>query len=275
MSYDIGQLPYLGAGLGYRSQISRQIDAVTNEFDFFEVISDVYIRNPILLSDLERITETKQVIPHGIGLSIGSDYPLNRDYLDKVKAICKVCDAPYYSEHLCMTKVPGIDIGHLAPLAFNNKSISITSDNIKRVQDYLGIPLVLENVTYTLELPFNDFSQTDFIHRLVEITGCGLLLDITNVYINSVNHNFNPFEFIDNLPITSVVQVHIAGGYWDDGIMIDGHNKPVQEETWDLLQHLVHKVMPCGVILEHDSDFSDFDMLVNQVKKTRKILSET
>lgn len=270
----LAQIPSLGIGLGYRRQIKEEIFAAHQELDFLEVITEHYIEDPRSIEELKQLCEVFPVIPHGIGLSIGSLAPLNTQYLQAIKRISDITKAPYYSEHLCMTKAPGIDIGHLSPLWFTHETLRKVIDNVSFLQDYLGKPLILENVTYLFDLSGGTISQEDFFNYLVAATGCGVLLDVTNVYINSVNHRFDPLAFLERLPLDHVVQVHLAGGYWLNDILIDGHNAMIQQESWDLLKELTARCHVKGVIIEHDSNFPPIDLLLQQIGRARQIVNQ-
>jgi len=268
----LAEIPFLGSGMGFRREIKPAILDRREEIDFLEVITEQYTEDPRTLDELAAIRESFPVIPHGVSLSVGSAIPPYRELLSKIKEICEITRTPYYSEHLCMTRAPGIDIGHLSPLWFTEEMLGWVRDNVHRIQDYLGLPLILENVTYLFDLPEARMSQTEFFNRLVEDTGCGVLLDVTNVYINSANHEFDPVEFLDQMPLDRVVQLHLAGGYWSRGILIDGHSETVEDGTWDLLEVVARKARPRGSILEHDKNFPDIEELVATVGKARHIL---
>lgn len=270
----VNDVPVLGSGLGFRNELRKEILKAADKIDYVEIITEQYTRTPQSLKSLAEITEVFQIIPHGIGLSIGSVMQLDKDYLRAIKRVSDLVKSPYYSEHLCMTCVPGIDIGHLSPLWFTDEVLKATIKKVNHVQDFLAKPLILENVTYLINIPNGTMSQTEFFHRLVEATGCGILLDITNIYVNSVNHNYNPIDFLDRMPLSKVVQVHIAGGYWRRGILVDGHSEPVQNESWELLKALAEKTQVKGVILEHDSNFPSMNVLLTQIDKARRIISQ-
>lgn len=271
----LSNIPFLGSGLGFRRELKEHIFEAKDRIDFLEIITDQYVESPQRITELEEACKLFPVIPHGIGLSVGSAIPLNRDYLRAVKEVVDTVDSPYYSEHLCMTRAPGIDIGHLSPLWFTEEVLKIAIDNVLFVQDFLGRPLVLENVTYHFAIPQASMSQPEFFWHLVEATGCGILLDVTNVFINSTNHGFDPEGFLDQMPLDRVVQLHLAGGFWKDGVLIDGHCEQVQEETWDLLARLTRKTRSVrGSILEHDKNFpEDFALLLQTVERTREIMN--
>lgn len=274
ISEPIASIPFLGSGLGFRRELRQELLEARDSIDFVEIITEQYSEElSSSLGELEEICDAFTVIPHGVSLSIGSMGPLDMDYLAKVKKVSDVTRSPYYSEHLCMTRVPGIDIGHLSPLWFTEELLANTIRKVHQVQDYLEKPLILENVTYTFEIPKAAMSQTDFFNRLVDATGCGVLLDVTNVFINSVNHDFDAEAFMDAMPLDRVVQVHLAGGYWSHGLLIDGHSETVQPETWKLLEKLVTRTLVKGSILEHDSNFPQLHSLLETVERARRILS--
>lgn len=274
MSSAIASLPYLGSGLGYRAEIRQQVLAAASEIDFVEIITERYTAHPALWRDLEQACERFPVIPHGVSLSIGSARGPDPDHLRAIKRVSERTRSPYYSEHLALTGVPGIDLGHLSPLWFTEEMLGIVVRNVRQVQETLGKPLVLENVTYPFELPHGQLSQAEFFHRLVEATGCGLLLDVTNIHVNATNHGFDPLAFLESMPVSAVVQVHVAGGIFHEGVLIDGHCAPVAEESWQLLEALVARTPVRGVILEHDDRFPEFSFLVEQVARARGILSQ-
>lgn len=267
-------IPFLGSGLGFRRPLKKEILSRRDAIDFLEIITEQYTETTAFDAELEEICDAFPVMPHGIRMSVGSMQPLDRDHLRKVKRVVDITDAPFYSEHLCMTKAPGIDIGHLSPLWFTEEVLQRTIENVHLAQDVLERPLVLENVTYLFDIPNPQMPQTEFFHRLVDETGCGILLDVTNVYINGENHGQDGERFLADMPMEHVVQLHIAGGFWSNETLIDSHNHPVEDGTWDLLETLAgmeHSVK--GSILEHDSNFpEDFGDLLSSLERTREIM---
>ena len=271
----LSQIPFLGSGMGFRREVKNQMLEHHESIDFVEIITEQYIDKPLLWQELEEIGEYFRVIPHGIRLSIGSDLPIDMDHLRGVKKVCQITKTPFYSEHLCMTKAPGIDIGHLSPLWYTEDVLNMLINNVNQVQDYLEIPLILENVTYAFDLPNPQMPQAEFFNRLVDATGCGILLDITNVYINSVNHDFDGEKFLDDMPLDKVVQLHLAGGFMSGDQMIDGHSEPVQEGSWELLRSLASRQQTVkGCILEQDSNFpEEISGLLETLQKARDIMA--
>lgn len=270
---NLTSIPFLGSGLGYRREIANSLFEHKNAVDFVEIITDQFTRDFRVLDTLAELRDTFVVVPHGIGLSVGSALPPDRQYLRKIRIVSELVNAPYYSEHLCMTRAPGIDIGHLSPLWFTEEVLQTTIRNVAQVQEYLGKLLVLENVTYLFEVPGATMPETEFFKRLVKATGCGMLLDVTNLYINSVNHHFDPVKVLHEMPLDSVVQVHLAGGFWSHDVLVDGHSETVDEETWRLFSALTDLVQPKGSIVEHDANFPEnFNVLLEEVNRARSIL---
>lgn len=269
----VSSIPALGSGLGYRRELKRAIFESRERIDFLEIVTDQFLSDRRQLEELEELRDMFTIIPHGVGLSIGSA-ALDASYVRAIKAVSDATRSPYYSEHLAMTRAPGIDIGHLSPIWFTEPTLERTVANVRRVQDALGKPLVLENVTYLFEIPNATMTQAEFFARLIDATGIGLLLDLTNVYTNSVNHHFDPLAFLDSLPLDQVVQIHLAGGYWANGVLIDGHCEPVEEGSWRLLEALAGRLHIKASILEHDANFPDeFSVLLDQVDRARRLIS--
>jgi uncharacterized protein len=265
-------IPFLGSGIAFRKEIAAGIYQQAGRFDFIEVLADHFMYDAAALAYLDELKDTFTVVPHGVGLSIGSCGEDDR-YIDAAERVSEVSNAPYYSDHLCVTRVPGIEFGHLSPLWFCRATLASTADRVNRVQDRLQKTLVLENITYDFAIPHGNLSQGEFFTELVTRTGCGLLLDVTNLYTNSVNHGFDPLAVADRLPLDSVIQVHLAGGVWDNGILLDGHCAPVPEEVWDLFARIAGRTPIRAALLEHDRDFPEFGLLASQVDRARQILT--
>lgn len=271
----LASVPILGSGIGYRRELRQPVYQARHDIDFIEVIAEQFTGDGVHVEELQELTQTFTVIPHGVSLSIGST-SLEPEHLRAIRRVSDLCRSPYYSEHLALTRAPGIDIGHLSPLWFTEPVLARTADNVKRVQDLLGKPLVLENVTYLFDIPGARMSQTDFFERLLDATGCGMLLDLTNLHTNATNHGFDAYAFLHALPLDRVVQLHLAGGYWADGLLIDGHCEPVEPATWLLLDALVQLAPIKASILEHDANFPDeFDVLLGQVRRARAALARS
>lgn len=270
MTKELKSIPFFGAGLGYRREIHDGILAASSEVNFLEVITERYISAPKRSLDaLAAMAEKFRVIPHGVSLSVGTAAPVSKTFLRAVKDVCTLVKAPYYSDHLAVTQSGGIDLGHLSPLVYNKKTLGSVIDNVNRVQDYLGLPFVIENITETHELPGSDMDSADFIARVSNATGCGILLDITNLYINSVNNKFDALQYAERLPLDRVIQVHLAGGYWYNGVLIDSHSEAVPENVWKLFKQLSPRMAVRAALVERDDNYPPFEELLAEVRLAR------
>jgi len=262
----------LGCGLAYRAEIADHIRAARADIDFVEVATDQFATRPSRLDELRDIASMLPVAPHGTGLSIGSKGSIPREILERVRLVSDITGSAYYSDHLCMTRVPGIDLGHLTPLWFCDEVLAAAVARIREAQDFLGKPLVLENITYAFTIPHGQMVETEFFNQLTAATGCGVLLDVTNLYINSINHHFDPIAYMNDMPLDHVVQVHLAGGEWRGSILADSHSHPVPEEVWELFSMLCRLTTVKGAIIERDGNLADFTSLIAEVSRARAIL---
>lgn len=268
------KVPTLGSGIGYRAAISHSILKHKNEIEVLEVITEHYINEKKSSGvPIEQLCENFRVVPHGLNLSICSPH-LDKSYIEKVYEFIKKIKPHYYTDHLALTSCPGIDIGHLSPIIYDYDTLNIVIDNVNRLQDYFGIPLALENITYNFSHSDNCLIYSEFVNNLVDKTDCGLLLDLTNLYINAFNHEFDATDFINHLPLNNILHIHIAGEYELNGKLIDGHCCAVQKGTWDLLSYLMQKAKPAAIILEHDADFpNNFRELLDTVVRAKTYLN--
>lgn len=268
------QLETLGIGIGYRQQFKSELFLHQETVDFLEIIGDRYIdSNQPLEAELALLAANFPLIPHFVNLSLGSAEGIDTDYLTKLAKLVKQLNPPWWSEHLCFTKAGGIDIGQLSPLPYTKEAVDLVCRNLKQVQSYLDTPLILENITYMVEIPGGEMTEAQFIGEIVEKADCGLLLDITNLYINSTNHNYNIDCFLSQLPLESVVQLHFVGGYCHDGVLIDSHSEATPAEVWQLMQKVTSLTDVNGIVLERDENIPPFSELAMELQHARKIFS--
>lgn len=252
------ELEPIGVGIGYRREIADLLEANVDRLDFVEVIADQFF--DVRDAHLDTMLSTfHRVIPHGVGLSIASAAPLRLDYLEKMRALADRLQAPYYSDHLALTSVPGIDLGHLSPVSYTPESLALISRRVEQVQEYLGRPIALENLTHSFLLPptTSPFDEAEFFAQLHQRTDCKILLDVTNVYITSVNMGFDPQAYLSLIPAAAVAQVHLAGGVLSNGQLIDSHSAPVPAEVWPLYETVCRRHRLPATLLERDTDFPD------------------
>lgn len=269
---NIDNLPKLGAGIGFRSEFTAELFLNRDKIDFLEIISDHYIdASPVKLEELALIKKHFTLIPHGVNLSLGSAEGLDKNYVKNLAKLINELNPPWWSEHICFTQAGGVDIGHLAPLPYTWEAIKVIVKNVKEIKQLINAPLILENITYMLQIPGAEMNEAEFISEILEQTDCGMLLDITNLYINSTNHKFDIDKFLAQIPLDRVVQLHFVGGHWQHGLLIDSHSYPTHKEVWQLMEKVESMTKLKGAILERDENFPNFAELVKELQQARSL----
>jgi uncharacterized protein (UPF0276 family) len=273
MKQDLHSIPYLGNGIGFRPELKSFIFLNKDKIDFVEIIADHYMDVPdAKLQELELLIENFTVIPHAINLSLGTAEGLDMSYVHKLASLIKKINPPYWSEHIAYTQAHGYDIGHLAPIVYNDQFLEILRKNIETVKSLIPFPFILENITYHVELPGKSIEDVDFLNRICELTACGLLLDITNLYINSQNLKFDPFAFLDSLDPGRIVQLHYVGFEGDEQQLIDTHAGATQPEIYALMEHVLKRQIPKGVLLERDDRYDLLEEITADLIHTKSLL---
>ena len=244
-------LPAFGSGAGLRIEHFNEILEQRPQFNWFEIISEYFIdRGGFARETFDQIRSLYRVIPHGVCLSIGSTDPLDFVYLKKLKAFLKEVSAPWTSDHLCFTMVDHTNLNELMPLPFTRDSLENVVRRVRVVQDFLEVPFLLENVTRYITVSSREMSEAEFISEILERADCGLLLDITNVHLNSLFHGFDALSFIKSLPLQRVGQIHLAGWEELDNQIVDSHDAPVPENVWELFKETILETGPTSVLIE-------------------------
>ena len=264
----------LGSGLGYREPWYKSLTSeLGDKVDFLEITADHFMDAPNWKIDqLKELSEKFTLIPHALDLSLGTSEGINEAYIEKLQSVIEIVNPPYWSEHLAFTKAGGMELGHLAPLPFSNEAIDVVANNVQQTRDYIKLPLILENITYGLMMPGHEMSESNFITKTLEASNCGWLLDITNLYVNSVNHSFDIEKFLEETPTERVVQLHYVGFSSNDkGYLIDDHGSAVNEEIWELMDRVLSSCPAKGIILERDSKFPKFSEIINEIERAQMI----
>lgn len=270
----MNDIPFLGVGLSYRSNIHDQIIRSRHGIDFLELIPDqfIYSNNVTVESVLSDLADFS-FVSHSVNLSIGTAGEIDENYLDKIIEFIDRTNSICYSDHLCFTRIPGVDLGHLTPVQFTEEMVEIVSHNISTTRKKLkATPFLLENIVYYLDLPGADLSEAEFISKVISENQCDLLLDVNNLYVNSVNRNYNPFRFLEQIPLDKVKIIHIAGHRANDKLLLDSHDRPLAPAVWDILEYVAARSPVKAIVLEQDDNFEDFESLLEQLDKARTIL---
>jgi len=267
--------PNLGLGVGLRTVHFRHILLQWPAVDWFEIISENFIDSggrPRYV--LQQIAERYPVVMHGVSLSIGSTDPVDFDYLAKLKRLADETGARWISDHLCWTGVAGRNTHDLLPIPLNEQSLAHVIDRIRTVQDFLERPLVLENPSSYVTFAESTLSEWEFIARMADETDCRLLLDVNNVYVSSVNHDFDPVEYIENIPADRVVQVHLAGHTNCGTHLIDTHDGRVVDPVWQLYRLAHQRTGGTSTLLEWDAQIPEFPVVHAEVLKAKAYLAD-
>lgn len=272
-----GRRKLQGTGLGLRRELlpalARRVPAI---IDFFEVAPENWIEEGGLASrQLRGLSERYPLVCHGLSLSLGGPSPLDEALLKQIKKFMRTHASPLYTEHLAYSS----DDGHLydlLPIPFTEDAVHYVAARVRRAQDILGQRIALENASFYVMAPMAEMSEADFICAVVDAADCMLQLDINNVYVNSVNHGYDPQDFIQAMPAQRVVYMHVAGHYREAAdLLIDTHGAAVIDPVWDLLAQAYTRFGVQPTLLERDFNFPPLRELVAELKQIAKIQART
>lgn len=258
----------LGIGLGLRTTHYPTILADRPAVDWFEILSENYLDTggrPVHV--LDEVAARYPVVMHGVSMNIGSIDPLDRTYLRKLKALQQRCRARWISDHLCWTGVDGQNLHDLLPLPYTKAALRHLVQRVRAVQDLLEQPLVLENPSTYVQFAGADFTEPEFLQELCAATGCGLLLDVNNVFVCASNHGFDPVAYLAGVPWDHVVYFHLAGHTVHDTHRVDTHDQPVCDEVWQLYREAHRRSGGRSTLLEWDANVPDFATTHREAKK--------
>jgi uncharacterized protein len=271
-----GRKPSPAIGIGYRAAIGQWTREHLEHFDVLEITVDHCIDgSKSVEAAIFGLVGRIPLTAHGIGLSIGTDVPLDLDYLDKVAAIVERLQAPAYSEHLAFTRAPGRDLANLLPVPKTEAVAESIIAKVRTVQSRVAVPFLLENISYLFEWPDSDLSDAEFLNLICRETGAGLLLDVENLFLNAHNHGFDPYTFLDALPADLVKEVHVAGGmtvckdFLQRPFLADSHSHPVPDGTLDLLDQVLARHTPETIVLERDDRLHAVGEILDDVARIR------
>jgi uncharacterized protein (UPF0276 family) len=267
-------VPLAGVGLGLRWDFLEEVvDGPALPIDFFEVSPENYMRRGgYYPAQLERLGERYPLLTHGLTLSIGAVDEPEPTYLRELGAEVARTKSPLHSDHLCFSSAGPRSLHELLPLQHCRENVARVAARARRMADTLGVPFALENITYYVHPGRAELTELDFLQSVLEKSGAGLLLDVNNVYVNSLNHGFDPRAFIAELDASRVVEIHVAGHTRrPSGLVIDTHGAAVADPVLELLAFTLARTGPCPVLLERDNDIPPLGELVREVQGLRAI----
>jgi uncharacterized protein (UPF0276 family) len=215
------------------------------------------------------LAERYTIALHGLSLDIGGPDPVDTELVSAVRQLMDEIDAPVYSEHLTYCAADG-HLYDLLPIPFTEEAVHYVADRVRQVQDIIGAPIALENASYYAQA-HTDLTEAEFITAVMEESGCDLLLDVNNIYVNSINHRYDPLAFLQSLPLHKARYIHIAGHYDEaEDLKVDTHGADVIDPVWQLLDEAYRLVGPLPTLLERDFNLPPLDVLLQEVRQVRE-----
>jgi uncharacterized protein (UPF0276 family) len=264
--------PISGVGLGLRSRHINEIIATLPSISWLELLADNHLADGgLVLTQLDTIADHYRLTLHCVGMSLASVEPLDKVYCQRIKALAKRVDAAWISEHLCFTSAMSIHSHDLLPIPYNQASLNHCTERILQIQDLLGEPLLIENVSSYMAFKKSEMTELDFIIELAKKTECYLLVDVNNIYVNQVNQGLDGESYIDQLPIDRIKEIHLAGYQQYENYLLDAHNNPVSKHVWKLYQRLMQRKSDIPTLIEWDNDIPPLQTLLNEAEKAEFI----
>jgi len=262
-------LPTLGVGVGFREPFRPDLFLNRPEVDFLEITAEHYLDAPAeKRRELILLTTHFPLVVHGLDLSLGSAEGVHPRHVEKLAALIDEVKPPWWSEHIAFTRSGDVQIGHLSPLPFTRETVDVICRNVDAIKRVISTPLILENITYLVALP-GEMSEAEFLRAVAEGTGCDLLLDVTNLFINSVNHGYEIREFLAQIPLERVVQLHFVGGHEQEGVLIDSHSRATPPEVWALMEEVLARAPVRAIALERDEGIPSFEEIAEELRRAR------
>ncbi len=263
---------FSGYGLGLRKEHYRDFLETDVPVDFVEVISENFmVEGGQPRNILRQVRARHPVALHGVSMSIGSADGLDRAYLRRLKALADEIEPLFVSDHLSWSRFEGFNSHDLLPLPYTEETLKIVCANIDLAQDAIGRQMLFENPSSYIAFEGADMSEWEFLAAMSERTGCGLLLDLNNIYVSATNHGFDALAFLDGIPADRVRQVHLAGHSQGRDLLIDTHDKPVPPSVWALYDQAMAKLGPVATMIERDDDIPPLPELLDELAVARGI----
>jgi uncharacterized protein len=272
MSPASNRLPFQ-AGIGLRTPHVSEVLAQRPDVPFFEVHSEnYYLDGGPALAALARIRADYPLSLHGVGMSLGSTDPLDRLHVEKLRTLIARIEPALVSEHLCWSGVAGRNLNDLLPLPYTEEALALACTRVSELQERLGREVAIENISSYLTFADSSIPEWDFVAALARRTGCKVLLDVNNVYVNAINHGFDADTYIAAIPPDAVAEIHLAGFEEADGCLIDTHGAPVAPDVWTLYARTIARLGSRPTLIEWDTDIPAFAVLQREAATAERVL---
>jgi uncharacterized protein (UPF0276 family) len=263
------------AGIGLRAAHYREVLTRLPDLRWVEVHSENFFGGGASLHTLLRVREHYPVSLHGVGMGLASSAPLDQEHLRQLRALCKRVVPSAVSEHLSWNAVPGRVINDLLPFPYTQEALMHVASRVHQVQEVLGCELWVENLSSYLAFGHSEMSEAEFLAELSRRTGCGILFDVENLYVNSRNLGVDAKAFIRALPAQAVKEYHLAGYSERDGCLVDTHDHAPCDEVWNLYAFALEMVGPRPTLLEWDNDIPALDVLMGEARKAQTLMEQS
>lgn len=262
----------IGFGIGLRPDHYAEIDANPPDIDWLEIISeDFLVEGGRPLYYLDRIREHFPMAMHGVSMSIGGSDPLDMNYLKRLRNLMHRVEPLWVSDHLCWTGVDDINLHDLMPMPYIEEAIDHVVERVKRVQDFLGQRILLENVSCYLNYNASTMPEWEFISTIAERADCLILLDVNNIYVNAFNHGFNAQDYLNGIPIDRVQQFHLAGHKNYSRYIIDTHDENIIPQVWELYKSAVDRFGDVATLIERDDNIPPLSELIRECHRAKEL----
>ena len=266
-------------GVGYKAQHFADIMADAGPVAWLEIHAENYMGDggrP--LAQLRHLSQNFPISVHGVGLSIGAEGPLDPDHLARLKHLVDWLQPASFSEHLAWSTHDSHFLNDLLPVAYTEATLVTVCDHIDQVQTLLGRQMLLENPSTYVAFSDSEMSEIDYIKQIVERTGCGLLLDVNNVFVSATNQQTDPYSYIDAFPVEAVGEIHLGGHDEDEDdhgapLLIDSHGREVVDPVWTLYDYTIAKSGPRPTLIEWDTDVPDWPVLAKEAERADRALA--
>lgn len=258
-------------GLGLRPSFYAALAQRERDVDFFEVLVENYLGpSPLPRANLRRIAQRYPLVGHGVSANLLGADPLDLEYLRRVRDFVSEFELPYMTDHLCWSAYGSTTHHDLLPTPYTRDLVAYAADRAARIQDVLGVPFGIENLSSYVAFERSDLTEWDFLRQVIEQSGCAYMLDLNNIYVSAMNHGFQPADYLQSVLWDRVLQVHVAGHrVRDDGLLHDTHDQPVCPDVWQLYRSAWQLGGPFRTVLEWDANIPPLDVAIRELGRAR------
>lgn len=260
------------AGIGLRAPHYREVLESLPKLGWVEVHNENFFGGGAPLNTLLKVREHYPVSLHGVGMGLASTTPLDEEHLSALQRLCEAVQPAAVSEHLCWNSVTGSVINDLLPFPYTQEALVHVTRRVEQVQEKLGRQLLVENLSSYLSFTHSEMTEGEFLAELTRRTGCGILFDVENLYVNTRNLGVDAKAFIKNIPADAVKEYHLAGYNIQDGCLVDTHNCAIYPEVWELYEFVLQQIGPRPTLIEWDADIPALPVLMAEAAKAQQRL---